>query len=51
MFDPNLSCTNWTASSGGSACGRITFTSTWSDGAYGGTDFCSKPAPLYCFEQ
>jgi Protein of unknown function (DUF1554) len=47
-----LSCNNWTSNTGGSAWGRVDSTnSSWTSSCSGGTDFCAKPAPLYCFEQ
>lgn len=47
-----LSCNNWTSNTGGSAWGRmIDATSSWTSNCSGGTDFCNKAAPFYCFEQ
>lgn len=47
-----LSCSNWTSNTGGSAWGRNDLSnSQWTSSCSGGTDFCARSAPLYCFEQ
>lgn len=45
------SCTNWTSNSGPSAWGRIDQLVFWTSNCSGGTDGCSMPTPIYCFEQ
>ena len=51
MAADSLSCSNWTANTGGSAWGRLDIQSQWTSWCSGGNDFCAKTAPFYCFEQ